>query len=174
MKRAAPLKEIEERTFGTINLAVLNVRSLLNKTFIINDLILDNKLDCLLLVETWLGTDGPVTLTEASPPGFNFLFSTRGGKKGGGTASLFKNTLKSSEVSFNSYSTFEHHAFVFSSPPVLCITIHRPPHHSNSFISEFSELLSIIHTTYDRILITGDFNIHQFMINPRIHCPEIF
>ena len=139
---------------------MLNVRSLLNKTFIRNDLILDNKLDGLLLTETWLGTDAPTVLTEASPPDFYFLFSTRVGKKGGGTASFFKNTLKSNEVSFNSYSSFEHHAFVFSSPPVLSISVYRPPQHSSTFISDFADLLTIIHATYDRILITGDFNIH--------------
>lgn len=33
-------------------MALLNVRSLLNKSFIINDLILHNKLDCLFLTET--------------------------------------------------------------------------------------------------------------------------
>ena len=125
-----------------------------------NDLILDSKLDCILLTETWLGTDAPVVLTEACPPDFNFLFSTRDGKRGGGTASIFKSTLNSKDVFFNSYSSFEFHAFVFSSPPIFCITVYRPPHHSTSFISEFSELLSTIHATYNRILITGDFNLH--------------
>ncbi|KAL7369618.1 hypothetical protein ABVT39_003721 [Epinephelus coioides] len=42
-------------------------------------------------------------------------------------------------------------------PPILCITVYRPPHHSISFITDFSELLTIIHTTYNRILIT---NLH--------------
>ncbi len=125
-----------------------------------NDSILDNKLDCFLLTETWLGTDAPAVLTEASPPNFNFLFSTRGGRRGGGTASITNNALASNGVLFNSYSSFEHHAFVFSSPLILCITVYRPPHHSSSFISEFSEFLAIIHTSYNRILITGDFNLH--------------
>ena len=141
-------------------MALLNVRSLLNKSFIINDLILDKNLDSIFLTETWLGTDAPVILTEACPPNFNFLFSTRGGKKGGGTASITQITMSSNKVPFNSYSSFEHHAFVFSSPPILCITVYRPPQYSTSFISEFSELLSVIHTTYNRILITGDFNLH--------------
>ncbi|XP_061587576.1 uncharacterized protein LOC133452342 [Cololabis saira] len=141
-------------------MAVLNVRSLLNKSFIINDLILDRKLDCILLTETWLGTDAPVVLTEASPPDFNFLFSTRGDKRGGGTASITKITMSSYAVPFNSYTSFEYHAFVFSNPPILCITVYRPPQYSTCFISQFSELLSIIHTSYNRILITGDFNLH--------------
>ena len=157
------LKRHDEREHAfstTINMAVLNVRSVLNKTFIVNDLILDNTLDCLLLTETWLGTDAPVVLTEASPPNFNFLFSIREGKKGGGTASIIKSALTPTQVSFNSYSSFEHNAFLFNSDSILCITVYRPPHYSSLFISEFSELLSIIHSKYDRILITGDFNLH--------------
>ncbi len=87
------------RTFGSdINLAVLNMRSLLNKTFIMNDLILDNKLDILLLTETWLGPEAGVSLTEACPPDFNFLFSTRGGR-GGGTASFILKSFNSHQVS---------------------------------------------------------------------------
>ncbi|CAJ1064708.1 hypothetical protein NHX12_012799 [Xyrichtys novacula] len=63
-------------------------------------------------------------------------------------------------VPFNSYSSFEYHAFAFSSPPIVCFNLYRPPCYSSSFISEFSKLLSIIHTTYNKILITGDFNLH--------------
>ena len=70
-------------------------------------------------------------------------------------ASITHNSLTSNVVFFNSY-----HAFTFSSPPILCINVYRPPHHSTSFISEFSELLSIIHTSYSRILKIGDFNVH--------------
>ena len=123
-------------------------------------LTFDNNLDSILLTETWLGNDPPVVLTEASPPNFNFLFSTRGGQKGGGTASITKDTMLSNEVFFNKYLSFEYHAFVFSSPPILCMTVYRPPRYSTSFNSEFSELLSITHSNYNRILITGDFNLH--------------
>lgn len=68
----------------TLNMALLNVCSLLNKSFILNDLVLDAKLDYLFVTEIWLGTDAPVVLTEASPPGFKFSFYARSGRKGGG------------------------------------------------------------------------------------------
>lgn len=94
-----------ERTFSTnINLAVLNVHSLLNKSFIINDLILDSKLDGILLTETWLDTEAPVVLTEACPPNFNFIFFTRGGRRG---CFNFECILNSRAVSLNSYSSFK-------------------------------------------------------------------
>lgn len=68
-----------ECTFNrNIKLAVLKVCSLLNKYLIINDLILDSKLDGILSTETLLGTEAPVVLTEVCPPNFNFLFSIRG------------------------------------------------------------------------------------------------
>ena len=58
------------------------------------------------------------------------------------------------------YTSFEYHAFVFSSPLILCMTIYRPAKHHPCFISEFYELLSILHSIYNRVLLTGDFNIH--------------
>jgi len=62
-------------------MAILNVRSFLNKSFIINNLILDNNIDCLFLTETWLGVDALATLTEASPPNLDFYFLSGGTKK---------------------------------------------------------------------------------------------
>ena len=38
----------------TIHLALLNVRSLAGKSFLMNDFIADHKLDVLFLTETWL------------------------------------------------------------------------------------------------------------------------
>ena len=41
------------------------------------------------------------------------------------------------------------------------MTVYRPPKRCTSFISDFSELLTIIHTTYERVIISGDFNVHM-------------
>ena len=64
-----------------INLALFNIRSLLNKPSTVNDLICDEKLDILFLTETCLGTDGNVALALACPPKYSFLHSVHGGKK---------------------------------------------------------------------------------------------
>ena len=44
-------------------------------------------------------------------------------------------------------------------PPVLTVTVYRPPKQCPTFLTDFLELLSIIHTNYDKIIITGDFNL---------------
>ena len=40
------------------------------------------------------------------------------------------------------------------------MTVYRPAKQCAFFISDFSELLSIIHTNYDKIIILSDFNLH--------------
>ena len=81
-------------------MALLNVRSLLNKTFLINDLILENSIDCMFLTETWLSTDGPVALLEASPPNYSFVNSFRKDRRGGGTAAILIAPLCFNEILF--------------------------------------------------------------------------
>ena len=60
-----------------MNMALLNVQSLSNKTFVINEIISEHKIECMFLTETWLNSDGPAILIETSPPCYSFEFSTR-------------------------------------------------------------------------------------------------
>jgi len=41
---------------------------------------------------------------------------------------------------------------------ILYITIYKPPH--NCFIEDFTELLLIVCTVFDCLVITGDLNVH--------------
>lgn len=94
-----------------------------------NDLILDHKID-LFLNETWLVTDALAVLTE-HPHQILFFYSLLGGIEKALEQPQFK----------KKYADFQHHPFVFSNPPILCITIYRPLQYT-SFISEISELLA--------------------------------
>lgn len=69
-----------------------------------NDLILENKIDCLFLSETWLNTNTPVFLTKASPPDITFLYSIRTDIKGGGTASITGDIIRRHGVNFHSFA----------------------------------------------------------------------
>ncbi len=63
-----------ETKCNSIKLAFLNIRSLKNKSFVINDLITTNNLDFMFLNETWLEDSCSATvLNETAPPNFNFI-----------------------------------------------------------------------------------------------------
>ena len=77
-----------------MKLALLNVRSLNNKTFLVNELIKENNLDCICLTETWLNDDtATATLIEACPPDYSFHQVSRKSKRGGGVAAIFSSKL---------------------------------------------------------------------------------
>ena len=145
-----------------INLALFNIRSLLNKPSSVHDIICKERLDILFLVETWLGTDGNVALALACPPNHSFIHSVREGKTGGGLACIFSDNFKFKFLSLGKVTSFEYQASILDNQsPVLMISIYRPPKSSKAlFLTEISDLLSICSTDYDRILLTGDLNLH--------------
>lgn len=107
-------------------MALFNVRALTNKSFCINDLISDYNLDCLFLTETWLDTDTPATLIETCPLDFTYSFSTRKGKIGGGTAAIYRKTLK--DIDLGTFSTFEYNAILLNfQTRLLAVTLYRSP-----------------------------------------------
>ncbi len=149
-------------------MALLNVGTLTSKTFIINDCISEKKLDFLFLVETWLTSDGAAVLIEACPPNYNFFHSVRQGKQGGGIAIILSNKYTCTWVSFGDFSSFEYVALtVKMEPTVLLLTLYRPPRLWTGFLNQFSELMSLISTSYGRIIVNGDFNIHVNKTDPK-------
>lgn len=141
-------------------MALLNIRSLLNKAWIINDFISENKIDCLFLTETWLSTDAPFTLIEATPPSFHFTYSIRTDRRGGGTAIILSSSYNFKDIMFGSYKSFEYQSIILKSQKILCLLLYRPPGQCSFFLSEFSELLSVVHIEYENIIILCDFNVH--------------
>lgn len=81
-------------------------------------------------------------------------------ERGGGLAAIFSDTFKCKHLHFGSFSSFKYQVILESQTSVLLITIYRPPKHTASFLPEMSELLSVYFTNDDRILITGDLNLH--------------
>lgn len=99
-------------------------------------------------------------LVKATPPDFNHLHLPCPCARGRDLAVFYKKCFNYSSIYFGNFISFEVLCFFISGlAPLLCILVYRPPRHSN-FITEYSELLSIILSKYDRVLILGDFNMH--------------
>ena len=141
-------------------MALWNVRSLTPKTFLINDFITSHNLSCLFMTETWLTDNAATALIEASPANFSFSESHRVNRTGGGTASIVQDCFSRINILFDDFTTFEYHAILLKcKPKILAVTVYRPEHHA-TFLDEFTEFLSLLHTQHDLIILTGDFNIH--------------
>jgi len=57
--------------------------------------------------------------------------------------------------------SFEYLSFILKGvPKIMLLIIYRSPGYWASFIDEFSELLSVISTDFNYLILTGDFNIH--------------
>lgn len=144
-----------------LNLALLNVRSVTNKTFLLNDLFTARNLDFMFLTETWLREGDLAPLSELLPPGCNYFNSPRITGKGGGLTSIFKSTFCCQQSSTAGYSSFELQLFeVKLSETFLCAVVYRPPKFNKDFVQDFADFVSGVTLKYDHFLIVGDFNIH--------------
>ncbi|KAJ0036392.1 hypothetical protein NQD34_005069 [Periophthalmus magnuspinnatus] len=129
-----PCKTITSSPTETnLKLAVLNVRSLCNKSFLINDFIYSFSLDFMFITKAWLDKNtGNAILVESTPPNFKFESETQVNKKGGGVCAFFRDNLVTHRLSFGVFSSFEYVSFKMElkqSPSILYLVICKPPQH---------------------------------------------
>ncbi|XP_068507165.1 uncharacterized protein [Syngnathus scovelli] len=146
---------------SSISLTLLNCHSLSNKSPVIFELLLDNNLDLLFLCETWQQPLDFFTLNQATPSNYSYIAKPRLSGRGGGIAVLHKQSLPITELDLNlpSISSFEYLAFPLPNS-TTAVLIYRPPKSHPFFLSELSELLTIVSSVSYRLLLIGDFNIH--------------
>ena len=74
---------------------------------------------------------------------------------------ILSNLSNCSECNFCDFVTFEYLAFTTRAQQhILVVSIYRPPKPNSAFLSQFSDLLSIVIIKYDKVLLLGDFNFH--------------
>ncbi len=93
-----------------------------------------------------------IPLIEAIPTDYAYLQPPRLSGHGGDGAVIYRNSLTCSPGSFGAFSTFEFLDFVLKVKlPVLCVIVYRPPNQNKAFLSEFSELLTVVMSRHNRL-----------------------
>lgn len=153
-----------------IKFGLLNVHSVKNKSEIIQDLIIEKRLDFMALTETWLSNnDERDIIYSLTPNGYSFHHCPRTSGVGGGVGIIIKNQMKAKELKCKKYITFENKEIIIKlqAKSLLISVIYRPPPSNTNgftfreFYNEFSDYLSYLSVLPESVLIVGDFNIHM-------------
>ena len=151
--------------------AIINARSIKNKSTSIKEYVIDNNIDITAITETWLGADGRDGIVEVAitPPGYSLCHVPRSQGTGGGVALLFKTSLNVSQTQCKSYHSFEVIELKLSFANCLTMllsVIYRPPPSKKNgftnkqFLDEFSNFIDDRILLPDKLVICGDFNFH--------------
>ena len=76
-----------------LNCALVNIQSVGNKTYEIRDYVNDNKLDVLMLTETWLHKIDSAKIKEMTPETHTFLHVPKEDRRGGGVGIFISKSL---------------------------------------------------------------------------------
>ena len=170
-KHVRERQALKTQRSGTSNLLIglCNARSISNKWDYITDHMVDNKLDILMVTETWLaaGSENDTPLKQL-PAGYSMLQIPRQHKRGGGVALIYRTCIEVKSHQATTGTSFEGLEVLMTvkSSCLRLITIYRTyPSPENGytvaqFIAEFSDYMEKIVPSSGRLLIGGDFNFH--------------
>lgn len=115
-------------SFGLDNMALLNARSIANKSFMVNDLVLSKKLEFLFLNKPWQRDMELDPLIKLCPKDCTFISLPRLSGNGGGLAAAFRSRFVCHLVSTGLVSSFELQTIkVGRTNPFYCTLIYRSP-----------------------------------------------
>ncbi len=117
-----------ESDSSLLKMALINARSLVNKTYILNEYFTAKPLDFLCLTETWIKPCKSCSLDELLPQGCSFLNTPRLSGHGGSLVTVFKNAFTCRSLSTAQYNSFEVQLFqILLANPVTIALVYRPP-----------------------------------------------
>jgi len=145
---------------------LLNSLSARHKAALIHDVIADNKLDILLLTETWIPSDAPdAAKLDFALSGYTVVHRHRAAstvRRGGGLAVIHRDSFRATPVDVGDYSEFESLALRVvghRSTSFVVVCIYRPPGTvTSAFTEQLSDLLDRLATLDTRFIVAGDFN----------------
>ena len=119
--------------------------------------------------ETWLTDKDSALNGDVVPTGYKFSHTPRIGRRGGGTALMFRDTLQViSKLDDGEKQSFEFsvHLVTLKSFQFRIINLYKPPYSENHrisfgvFMQEFGEFLQPHLLCRIPLIVTGDFNVH--------------
>ena len=136
-------------TVPKLRMATLSSRSVFNKSAVINNLILETKINILCITETWINDDEFSNSLLSSLIPSNYVLSQYYGRsrpfRGGGIAIIINHkSVHHTHMSTPVFSTFEcvSSAITSSNSSFKLFVVYRPPSSSMStFFTEFESLL---------------------------------
>ena len=136
--------------------------------------LIDNNIHLAFVQETWLRKSDGNLITEIKEYGYDII-SYRKPRRldlGGGVALIYKNNLKVQNTKLSHYGSFEHMTckVTTESGPMTFVNIYRPEYTKKhrytvkKFISEFTEMLSVIQGDSSSYVVVGDLNLHVELV----------
>ena len=112
--------------------ALINCRSIINKSADFQVELVHNKVDICSLTETWIRKDDTTTVSQICPPGYKAISLLRSNEQGGGIAAVYKDSIMIRRSNTSDYSSMECTDFVVSLPGLSLnmAVIYRPPNKS--------------------------------------------
>ena len=140
---------------------------MVHKTDSIMEHILDRNSDIVFLTETWLTSDCNHVTAMVKTYGYELKHCKRKDREkeiGGGVGILVKSNMKKKQLKPKKYSSFEHmllKIYLKNNKSTILVCIYRLLFVSTvTFFNEFTQLLEVLITEHDCIIIAGDVNIH--------------
>ena len=152
--------------------ALWNARSIATKHASMCDFVISEKLDILILTETWLKGDSRddhvIAEIENTLPDHQLIHVPRSSGRGGGVAVIMRKGYSLYHDCQHRSVSFEHLdlSITSGSTSLRLLAVYRPPpsnkNHLNAslFFEEFSNMLETLAISSGSLLIAGDFNFH--------------
>ena len=149
-------------TRSCLNCALINIQSVGNKTSEIRDYINDNKLDILVLTETWLNNYDSAKISEMTPDTHTFLHVPRGEKRGGGVGIFISNSLskiRKEKVPVTDNFELMQASCTYGGKKLVFVVVYRSPRLNEAlFFDEFRLYLESLNVVGSEVIVCGDFN----------------
>ena len=151
-----------------VKCSLWNVTSMINKTPMIMEHLIDRSPDIVFLNETWLKSDTSDITALLKTYGYKLVHNRRKNRAketGGGVGVMLKLGMKYKHMPIKTYSSFELTVvklFRNRGNPVLLVCVYRLLFVSVTiFLQEMVELFEYLATCPEDILFAGDINIHM-------------